>query len=59
MIYPNHPEAHTMQPLIFSAIGQADDTALFSNNTLYLSMLAQLSETYAKNSNTIFVPEKN
>ena len=59
MIYPNHPEAHTMQPLIISAIGQADDTALFSNNTLHLSILAQLSETYAKNSNTIFVPKTN
>merc|ERR1712240_391886 len=44
--------------LIISAIGQADVTALFSNDSLSLNLLASLSDQYAKRSNTIFVPDK-
>ena len=30
--YPNHPNLNSIPQLTISAIGQADDTALFSNN---------------------------
>ena len=56
--YPNHPIPTQVPKLIISAIGQADNTALFSNNLLSLNLLASLSDQYAKRTNTIFVPDK-
>ena len=56
--YPNHPNPDLIPKLIISAIGQADDTALFSNDLFSLNLLAYLSDQYAARSNTIFVPDK-
>ena len=46
--YPNHPLSTQIPKLIISSIGQADDTALFSNDLLSLNLLASLSDQYAK-----------
>ena len=56
--YPNHPTPTQIPKLTISAIGQADDTALFSNDLFSLNLLASLSDQYANRSNTIFVPDK-
>ena len=45
--YPNHPSPTQIPKLIISAIGQADDTALFSNDLFSLNLLASLSDHYA------------
>ena len=58
MSYPNHPNPDTIPKLMFSAKGQPDDTAFFSNDLSSLKLLVLLCEEYAHRSNTIFVPEK-
>ena len=58
LLYPNHPYPDSIPKLTISAIGQADDTALFSNDLFSLNLLASLSDQYAVRSNTIFVPDK-
>ena len=55
---PKPPDPDSIPQLVTSAIGQADDTAIFSNDLFSLKLLASLSEEYAVRSNTIFVPEK-
>ena len=56
--YPNHHSPEQIPKITISAIGQADDTALFSNDLFSLNLLASLSDQYANRTNTIFVPDK-
>ena len=58
LLYPNHPSPELIPKITISAIGQADDTALFSNDLFSLNLLASLSDQYANRTNTIFVPDK-
>ena len=56
--YPNHPIPTQIPKIIISAIGQADDTALFSNDLFSLKLFTSLSSQYAQCTNTIFIPDK-
>ena len=56
--YPNHPTPKLFLKLVISAIGQADDTTLFSNDLFSFNLLATLIDQFADRSNTIIVSDK-
>ena len=56
--YPNHLNPDLTSKITISAKGQADDTALFSNDLFSLNLLASLSDQYAARSNKSFVLDK-